>query len=144
MLLLPALLSLPKGKTVIGRLLGDLLMQCGVRPGKDSILEQQREEAIKQKEETNLDREKQELSSERSQLALVEAQIRKAAAQQVLPIYLSSYWLAAPIDSRFYKMSCLFIVTVVYVTMQMFCLLLSPYLCIDPYSRRNYAGGKKH
>lgn len=93
MLLLPALLSLLKGKTVIGRLLGDLLMQCGVRPGKDSILEQQREEAIKQREETDLDREKQELSSQRSQLALVEAQIRKAAAQQVLPIYLSTYLL---------------------------------------------------
>ena len=99
-MLLPALLSLLKGKTVIGRLLGDLLMQCGVRPGKDSILEQQREEAIKQREETNLDREKQELSSQRSQLTLVEAQIRKAAAQQVLPIYLSIYLLASSADRQ--------------------------------------------
>ena len=78
------MILLSKGKTVIGRLLGDLLMQCGVRPGgKESNLEQQRQEAIKQSEETDLDWEKKEVATQRSQLALVEAQIRRAAAQQV-------------------------------------------------------------
>ena len=71
------MILLSKGKTVIGRLLGDLLMQCGVRPGgKDSAAEQQRQEAIKQSEETDLDREKKEVATQRSQLALVEAQIQ--------------------------------------------------------------------
>eukprot|EP01041_Mallomonas_annulata_P004090 gene4090-8130_t len=97
------------GKSVVGRLIGEVLMQMGVRVSKDTVAETKRQDSIQEEQKLQFDAKTSELAETLCQLTLLDAQRRKVSADEV--VIATRKALAAVREAKKYVDSLLLIKT---------------------------------